>query len=48
MSAGNKVSNFVLLPELILEKSYYVQGGHQIFHCSKKKMAGVLPSLCLW
>lgn len=30
MSAANKVSNFVLLPELILEKSYYVAGGHKI------------------
>ena len=26
MSAAQKVSNFVLLPELILEKSYYLAG----------------------
>ncbi len=43
MSASNKVSNFVLLPELILEKSYYVAGGHKIFHCSKKKMQQYCP-----
>ena len=43
MSASNKVSNFVLLPELILEKSYYIAGGHQIFHCVKKKMQEYCP-----
>lgn len=43
MSASNKVSNFVLLPELILEKSYYVAGGHKIFHCVKKKMQEYCP-----
>ncbi|NQZ20127.1 MAG: hypothetical protein HRT44_12860 [Bdellovibrionales bacterium] len=47
MSAGNKVSNFVLLPELILEKSYYVTGGHQIFSLCEKRNAGILPSLCV-
>lgn len=43
MSAGDKVSKFVLLPELILEKSYYVAGGHKIFHCIKKKMQEYCP-----
>ena len=43
MSASNKVSNFVLLPELILEKSYYLQGGHQILHCKKKIMQEFCP-----
>ena len=43
MSASDKVSNFVLLPELILEKSYYMVGGHKILHCSKKKMQEYCP-----
>ena len=47
MSASNKVSNFVLLPELILEKSYYLSGGHKILHCSKKKMQEYCPYLLL-
>jgi transposase len=43
MSASQKIANFVLLPELILEKSYYLKGGHKILHCSKKKMQEYCP-----
>ena len=42
MSASQKISNFVLLPELILEKSYYLPGGHKVLHCSKRKCR-ILP-----
>ena len=43
MSAKFKLTNFVLLPELILEKSEYVAQGHKVLHCSKKKMQEYCP-----
>jgi hypothetical protein len=43
MSAKFKLTNFVLLPELILEKSEYVAQGHKVLHCSKRKMQEYCP-----
>lgn len=37
MSALHNLSNFVLLPELILEKTHYMAGGVKIIWCSKRK-----------
>lgn len=43
MSAGDKVSKFVLLPELKLVKSYYLSGGHKVLHCVKKPIQQYCP-----
>jgi len=44
MSAHGKVSNFVLLPELVLEKTRYLPSGSKVLWCTKKKMQEYCPN----